>query len=43
VTINSDTVVEGHKAFYVFLSGQVNASISKARGVATITNDDVSG
>jgi hypothetical protein len=43
VTINGDTVVEPNEAFYVFLSGQVNATVSKARGVGTITNDDSSG
>jgi CSLREA domain-containing protein len=43
ITINGDAVVEPNEAFYVFLSGQVNAAVSKARGVGTITNDDSSG
>lgn len=43
IIINGDTVVESNEALYVLLSGAVNASISKARGVGTITNDDTSG
>jgi hypothetical protein len=43
VPITGDVVVEANELFYVFLSGQVNATVSKARGVATISNDDVSG
>ena len=43
ITINGDTIVEGNETFFIFLSAATNASIAKARGVATITNDDVSG
>lgn len=42
VPITGDVAVEANEAFYVFLSGQTNASISKARGIGTITNDDAS-
>ena len=43
VTINGDTAVEGNETLFVLLSGAVNASVSKARGIGTITNDDTSG
>jgi hypothetical protein len=43
VTINGDGIVEGDEAFYIFLSGAVNASIGRARGIGIITNDDASG
>ena len=43
VTVNGDTVVEGDETLFVFLSTSVNASIGRARGVGTITNDDTSG
>ncbi len=43
ITINGDTVAEGDESFFVFLSGALNASIGKARGVGIITNDDASG
>jgi hypothetical protein len=41
VTINGDTLVEPDETFFVNLSNQsVNAIISDAQGVGTITNDD---
>lgn len=43
VVVNGDTLVEGNETLFIFLSGQTNASIAKARGVGTVTNDDVSG
>ena len=43
ITINGDTAVEEDETFFVFLSGQTNASVSKARGIGTLTNDDISG
>lgn len=43
VTINGDGIVEGDETLVVLLSSAVNASIGRARGVGTITNDDVSG
>jgi hypothetical protein len=43
IVINGDAVVEGNETLLVLLSGATNASISKARGVGTITNDDASG
>ena len=43
ITIVGDAAVESDETLYVFLSSAANASISKARGVGTITNDDVSG
>lgn len=43
VVINGDTTVEADETLYVLLSGAVNASVGKARGVGTITNDDASG
>ena len=42
VVINGDTVVEGNETLFVLLSGAINASIGRARGVGTITNDDTS-
>jgi hypothetical protein len=42
VTIISDAIVENDEALYVFLSSAANASVGKARGVGTITNDDSS-
>ncbi|MDT4896592.1 MAG: large repetitive protein [Acidobacteriota bacterium] len=41
VTINGDTVVEPDETFFVDLSGATHATISKAQGVGTITNDDI--
>jgi uncharacterized delta-60 repeat protein len=43
IVINGDSLVEGNETFFVLLSGATNASVSKARGVGTITNDDTSG
>jgi uncharacterized repeat protein (TIGR01451 family) len=43
IVIKGDAVVENTETLYVLLSGATNASISKARGVGTITNDDTSG
>lgn len=43
ITINSDTLSESDENLFILLSGAVNASISKARGVGTILNDDTSG
>ena len=40
ITINGDTMVEPNETFFVNLSNPVNATISDARGVGTITNDD---
>ena len=42
VVINGDTIVEGNETLFVLLSNAVNASIGRARGVGTITNDDSS-
>jgi hypothetical protein len=42
IPINADTLVEGNETLFVFLSSAVNATIGKARGVGTITNDDSS-
>ncbi len=43
VPIIGDTVVEGNETFSVNLSGASNATIADTQGVATISNDDVSG
>jgi hypothetical protein len=43
IAINGETLIEGDETLYIVLSGGVNASIGKARGVCTITNDDNSG
>jgi uncharacterized repeat protein (TIGR01451 family) len=43
IVINGDAAVEGNETLLILLSGATNASISKARGVGTITNDDSSG
>ncbi len=43
IVINGDTTFEGDETLFVFLSGATNASIGRARGVGTITNDDTSG
>ena len=43
IIIRGDVVVEGDETLFVFLSSAVNASIGRARGVGTITNDDSSG
>ncbi|HEY0073711.1 MAG TPA: rhamnogalacturonan lyase B N-terminal domain-containing protein [Abditibacteriaceae bacterium] len=43
VTVNGDVQVEGDETLFVLLSGAVNATISRARGTGTITNDDSSG
>lgn len=42
IVINGDAVLENDETFVVLLSAATNASISKARGVGTITNDDSS-
>ena len=39
-TVNGDTVSEGDETFFVNLSSPVGATIAKARGIATIVNDD---
>jgi hypothetical protein len=43
IAINGDTVLENDETLAVLLSSAANASIGKARGVGTITNDDTSG
>jgi predicted outer membrane repeat protein len=43
ITIVGDVTLENDETLYVFLSSASNAGISKARGVGTVTNDDVSG
>lgn len=43
VVINGDATEEADETLYIFLSNSVNASIGKARGIGTITNDDASG
>lgn len=43
VVIKGDTIVEADETLYMFLSGATNATIGKARGIGTITNDDSSG
>jgi CSLREA domain-containing protein len=43
ITINGDTLIEGDETLYVILSGAVNASLGRGRGVGTIINDDSSG
>jgi hypothetical protein len=43
ININGDAIVENDEAFYVLLSGAVNANTSKGRGVGIIQNDDTSG
>lgn len=40
VAVKGDTLAEKNEAFYVLLSGAVNASLSRGRGTATILNDD---
>jgi hypothetical protein len=40
VTINGDTTIEPTETFFVNLSGATNATIAKAQGKGTITNDD---
>jgi hypothetical protein len=40
VTVNGDTTVEPNETFVVNLSAPVNATVSDAQGVATLTNDD---
>ncbi|WP_425520158.1 putative Ig domain-containing protein [Xanthomonas cannabis] len=40
VTVNGDTAVEPNETFSVALSGASNATIARATGTATITNDD---
>jgi hypothetical protein len=42
VNVNGDTVIEPDETFFVQLSNPVNASIAKAQGAGTITNDDAS-
>lgn len=39
-TIQGDAAVENDEAFYVLMSGAVNATVGKARGIGTIINDD---
>ncbi|MEO8435610.1 MAG: Calx-beta domain-containing protein, partial [Pyrinomonadaceae bacterium] len=41
VTVNGDTAVEGDETVFVDLTNPVGASITKLRGVGTITNDEV--
>ncbi len=43
VEVKGDVLAEPNETFFVLLSGVVNASVSKARGIGTITNDDGSG
>ena len=43
ITINSDTLVEPDETFFVSLDNPVNVTISRARAVGTIVNDDVGG
>jgi uncharacterized delta-60 repeat protein len=43
IPINGDTLVEGDETLYVILSGAINATIGKGRGMGTINNDDASG
>jgi uncharacterized delta-60 repeat protein len=43
IPINGDTLVEGDETLYVILSGAVNATIGKGRGMGTINDDDTSG
>jgi hypothetical protein len=40
ITVNGDTAVEPSETFSVGLSGASNASIARATGTGTITNDD---
>jgi hypothetical protein len=40
VSVKGDTIDEGDEAFQLNLSGATNASITKAQGIGTITNDD---
>ena len=41
VTVNGDTLMEGHETFSVILSQPVNAAIGDGQGVGTIFNDDL--
>jgi hypothetical protein len=43
ITVNviGDELLEANETFFVNLSGAQNATISKAQGIGTITNDDV--
>ena len=43
VVVNSDTLVEPDETFFVALDNPVNVTISRARAVGTILNDDVGG
>jgi hypothetical protein len=40
VTVIGDTAIESNEQFYVNLSGEVNATVSRGQGVGTINNDD---
>jgi hypothetical protein len=40
VTVHGDTTVESDETFYVDLSGVINATISKGRGIGTIDTDE---
>ncbi len=40
IVINGDTTIESDEQFFVDLSGAVGATITTARGIGTITNDD---
>ena len=40
VTINGDTTIEGNETVFVNLSAPVGATLAKAQGIGTITNDD---
>jgi hypothetical protein len=42
IIINGDTLIEGNETLYVLLTGASNASVSRARGMGTIQNDDPS-
>jgi len=41
VQVNGDATYEANETFFVNLSGATNATIAKAQGVGTITNDDL--
>jgi hypothetical protein len=42
VPINGDTALEADESFFVFLSGALNASVGRARGMGVVLNDDLS-
>jgi hypothetical protein len=43
VLVNGDTAGEAHETFFVNLTNGVNATITDAQGIGTITNDDAGG